>query len=92
MFRVLIPSLCITNPLMLNLSPFFWVIRSFPIPLEIIKHGGDFLFLICIKSSQSNGLVLNISTTTQRNGKRANNPKRGGKIQGKGVAYAKGRY
>ena len=65
MFRVLIPSLCITNPLTLNLSPSFWVIRSFPIPLETIKRGGDFFF-ICIKASQSNGLVLNISTATEK--------------------------
>ena len=28
----------------------------------------------------------------QRNGKRENNPKRGGKILGKGVGYAKVRY
>ena len=28
----------------------------------------------------------------QRNGKRENNPKRVGKIQGKGVGYAKGGY
>ena len=28
----------------------------------------------------------------QRNGKRANNPKRGEKIQDKGVGYAKGHY
>ena len=61
MFRVLIPSLFITNPLTLNLYPSFWVIRSFPIPLETIKRGGDFYFDL-YKSSQSNGLVLNIST------------------------------
>ena len=65
MFRVLIPSLCITNPLTLNLSPSFWVIRSFPIPLETIKRGGDFYFDL-YKSSQSNGLVLNISTATEK--------------------------
>ena len=44
MFRVLKPSLYITNPLTLNLSPSFWVILSFPIPLETIKRGGDFDF------------------------------------------------
>ena len=44
MFRVLIPSLCITNPLTLSVSPSFWVIRSFPIPLETIKRGGNFYF------------------------------------------------
>ena len=64
MFRVLIPSLCITNPLTLNLFPSFWVILSFPIPLETIKRGGDFNFDL-YKSSQSNGLVLNISTATR---------------------------
>ena len=63
MFRVLIPSLCITKPLTVNLFPSFWVIRSFPIPLETIKRGGDFYFDL-YKSGQSNGLVLNISTTT----------------------------
>ena len=65
MFRVLIPSLCITNPLTLNLSPSFWVIRSFPIPLETIKRGGDFYFDL-YKSSQSNGLVLNIYTAIEK--------------------------
>ena len=65
MFRVLIPSLCITNPLTLNLSLSFWVIRSFPILLETIKRGDNFHFDLC-KSSQSNGLVLNISTTTEK--------------------------
>ena len=64
MFRVLIPSLCITNPLILNISPSFLVIRSFPIPLEIIKCGGDFYFDM-YKSSQSNDLVFNISTTKE---------------------------
>ena len=28
----------------------------------------------------------------RRNGKRVNNPKRGGRIQGKGLGYTKGRY
>ena len=65
MFRVLIPSLYITKPLTLNLSTSFWVIHSFPIPLETIKHGGDFYFDL-YKSSQSNGLVLNISTATKK--------------------------
>ena len=63
MFRVLIPSFCITNPLTLNLSPYFFVILSFPIPFEIIKRGGDFYFDL-YESSQSNRLVLNISTAT----------------------------
>ena len=44
MFMVLIPSLCITNPLTLNLPPSFWVILSFTIPSETIKRGGDFIF------------------------------------------------
>ena len=65
MFRVLISSLFITNPLTLNLSPSSWVTRSFPIPLETIKHSGDFYFDL-YKSSQSNGSVLNISTATDR--------------------------
>ena len=65
MFRVLIPSLCITNPLTLNISPSFWFICSFPIPLEKIKRGGDFYFDM-YKSSQSNGLVFNISTATKK--------------------------
>ena len=56
MFRVLIHSLCITNPLTLNLSPSFWVIHSFPIPLETIKRNGDFYFDLC-ESTESNGLV-----------------------------------
>ena len=65
MFRVLVPSLCKTNPITLNLSPLFWVIRSFLIPFETIKHGRDFYFDL-YKSSQSNGLVLNISTATEK--------------------------
>ena len=65
MFRVLIPSLCITNPLTLNLSPSFWVIRSFPIPLETIKRGGDFYFDL-YKSSQSNGSTLDKSTAIEK--------------------------
>ena len=67
MFRVLIPSICITNSLTLNLSPSFRVTRSFPIPLEMIKRSGDVYFDM-YKSSQSNGLVLNISTATEKNG------------------------
>ena len=55
MFRVLIPSLCITNPLTLNHSLLFWVIHSFPIPLETIKFHGDY-YLIC--ASQINPMVL----------------------------------
>ena len=55
MFKVLIPSLYITNPLTLNLSPIFWVIRSFPIPLETIKRRGDY-YLIC--ASQVNPMAL----------------------------------
>ena len=65
MFWVLIPSLYITNPLTLNLSPCFWVTRYFPISLETIERGGDFYFDL-YKSSQSNGLVLNMSTTTEK--------------------------
>ena len=53
------------QPPYLESFPLFWVIRSFPIPLETIKRGGDFYFDL-YKSSQSNGLVLNTSTATVR--------------------------
>ena len=65
MFKMIIPSLFITNPLTLNISPSFWVTLSFPIPLETRKGGGDFDFDL-YNSSQSNGLVLNISTATEK--------------------------
>ena len=65
MFRMLIPFLCITNPLTLNLSPLFLGYSLFSPSFETIKRGGDFYFDL-YKSSQSNGLVLNISTATEK--------------------------